>query len=164
MCKPIYNPALPQITPSVSLSTGVLTSTICIGRRVLVTTNVEASAMYRMRRIVIFPVTWNRRDQVAGHLLSSADDVVLETKTVDMVLFTQSREYTEELHEQRELDEGSAHDCRTIRVEGLNFSEIPCRQSAFFYSVSVCIRWHQARKKLCLSRVSRRDTIIAIHL
>ena len=130
----------------------------------LVTTNVEASAMYRMRRIVIFPVTWNRRDQVAGHLLSSADDVVLETKTVDMVLFTQSREYTEELHEQRELDEGSAHDCRTIRVEGLNFSEIPCRQSAFFYSVSVCIRWHQARKKLCLSRVSRRDTIIAIHL
>ena len=98
------------------------------------------------------------------HLLSSADDVVLELTIVDMVLFTQSREYAEELNKQREVDKGSAHDCRTIRVERLDLSEVPCRQSACLYSISVCIRLTVGRKGLCLSRVSRHILVITIHL
>ena len=53
-------------------------------------------------------------DWIPSLLLPSTDDTVIGILTVDVVLFTQSRECKEELHEQRKVEEGSTHDCRTI--------------------------------------------------
>jgi hypothetical protein len=53
-------------------------------------------------------------DWVPSLLLPSTDDAVVGILTVDVVLFTQNRERKEELREQREVEEESAHDCGTI--------------------------------------------------